>query len=292
MKKTFLLFTAVIIGITMYAQSNVKTFNVKDFNGITVSGAFSIDLIKSGTESVEVEAENDVFPYIEIKVINKMLVMKVNRDKMPFKMKYNLKQVKAKVTIKEELEWLSISGASDLNTAAVFSPARFQAQVSGASSVTGLNVISGTSKIDVSGASKLTLSGKANEANYDFSGAADVKVNQDVEILSVECSGASRLLLEGKTRNLEIEISGASRGNLNGNGKILEAEISGASKLEALNYRAEEIKIEVSGVSVGRISVEKQLEAEVSGGSTLEYKGSPVIKKIDVSSISSIKKID
>ena len=62
--------------------------------------------------------------------------------------------------------------------------------------------------------------------------------------------------------------------------------------MEALNYRAEDVEIEVSGVSIGRISVEKQLEAEVSGGSTLEYKGSPVIKKIDVSSISSIKKID
>jgi hypothetical protein len=79
---------------------------------------------------------------------------------------------------------------------------------------------------------------------------------------------------------------------MTGESVTMDAEVSGASKLDALEFRVSDMNIEVTGVSSAKLFVEKNIEVDISGGSSVEYKGSPVIKKTDISSISSFKKIN
>jgi len=292
MKRALFIITVMLISIAASAQQISKSFIANDFSGITASSIFDIELTKSGVESVVVIADKEVMQYVEAKVVMGQLNLNLNTYSMPRSMKKDLKSIKVKINMKRELSWLSLSGASDLVSSSSFKPATFKGQVSGASSVSGLDIECESAKISLSGASDISLKGKVNLAEYEISGACTAIINQDITNLSVECSGASTMNLTGRVINLEAEISGAAGLKLKGTGDNMEVEVTGASKLNAIEFIVNDADIDISGVSKAVVNVQKSLEAEVSGGSSIEYKGSPVINKASVNSISSIRKIN
>ena len=292
MKRALFIITVMLISIAASAQQISKSFIANDFSGITASSIFDIELTKSGVESVVVIADKEVMQYVEAKVVMGQLNLNLNTYSMPRSMKKDLKSIKVKINMKRELSWLSLSGASDLVSSSSFKPATFKGQVSGASSVSGLDIECESAKISLSGASDISLKGKVNLAEYEISGASTAIINQDITNLSVECSGASTMNITGRVINLEAEISGAAGLKLKGTGDNMEVEVTGASKLNAIEFIVNDADIDISGVSKAVVNVQKSLEAEVSGGSSIEYKGSPVINKASVNSISSIRKIN
>lgn len=282
----------MLLSLAASAQQISKSFIANDFSGITASNIFDIELTKSGVESVVVIAEKEVMQYVEVKVVMGQLNLSLNTYSMPRSLKKDLKSIKVKVNMKRELSWLSLSGASSFSSTSSFKPESFKGQVSGASSVSGLDIECENAKISLSGASNLYIKGKVNIAEYEFSGACTAVINQDIENLSVECSGATKMDLTGNITKMEAEVSGATSVKLRGTGDFLEAEVTGASKLNAIEFIVNDAEMEVSGVSKAIVNVQKSLDAEVSGGSSLEYKGSPVINKLSVNSISNIRKIN
>jgi len=292
MKKTLLLLTLLYLSVSVSAQSITKSFPVKDIQGITASSIFDIELTKSGVESVVVMADKEAMPFIEAKVVMGQLNLKLNTGGMPRSLRRDIGSIKVKVNMSKELSWLTLSGASRLVAKSEFTPQSFKAQISGASSASGLDVSCNDSKISVSGASNISLTGKVNTADYEFTGACNAVVSQNITNLSVECSGATKLDFTGRVDKMDVEVSGASFVKLRGNGDFMKAEVTGASKMNAIEFILNNLDIEVSGVSHSVVNVQKTMEAEVSGGSSLEYKGSPVINKIEVNSVSNIKKIN
>jgi len=292
MKKTLLILTVMLSYMAASAQPISKSFVANDFSGITATSVFEIELIKHGVESVIVMADREVMPYVEVKVVMGQLNFNLDMNRMPKSLKRNINPIKVKVNMKRELSWLSLSGASRLISKSPFLPESFNGQISGASSASGLDISCKNSRISLSGASDITIKGKAVEAEYEFSGACKAVVIQDIENFSIECSGATKLDFTGRTGRVEAEISGATSVKLRGNADILEAEVSGASKLNAIEFIVNDADIDLSGVSFAVVNVQKNLEAEVSGGSNLEYKGTPIIRKISVNSLSNIKKIN
>lgn len=292
MKRVLFIITVMLISIATSAQQITKSFIANDFSGITASNIFDIELTKSGVESVVVIADKEVMQYVEAKVVMGQLNLNLNTYSMPRSLKKDLKSIKVKINMKHELSWLSLSGASTLVSSSSFKPETFKGQVSGASSVSGLDLVCESAKISLSGASNISMKGKINVADYEFSGACTAVINQDVTNLSVECSGASKMDLTGRISKMEAEISGAASVKLRGTGDYMEAEVTGASKLNAIEFIVNDAEIDVSGVSKAIVNVQKSLDAEVSGGSSLEYKGSPTINKASVNSISNIRKIN
>jgi hypothetical protein len=292
MKRALFIITVMLISIATSAQQITKSFTANDFSGITASSIFDIELTKSGVESVVVIADKEVMQYVEAKVVMGQLNLDLNTYSMPRSLKKDLKSVKVKVNMKRELSWLSLSGASSLSTTSSFKPQTFKGQVSGASSVSGLDIECESAKISLSGASNISLKGKVNLADYEFSGACTAIINQDIINLSVECSGATKMDLTGSITDMEAEISGATSVKLRGTGNHMEVEVTGASKLNAIEFIVNDAEIDASGVSKAIVNVQKSLEAEVSGGSSVEYKGTPTINKASVNSISNIRKIN
>ncbi|MFA6334861.1 MAG: DUF2807 domain-containing protein [Bacteroidales bacterium] len=293
MKKLLLLVVAVMsFGMAAFAQTITKSFPVTNFQGIIASGVYDIELAKSSVASVIILTDKEIMPYVEVKVVRGNLTLSLDGDKIPHRLRKNMGPIKAKVSMKEELSWLTLSGATKLFTNAQFSPKTFSSQISGASNVTGLNIISEMATISVSGASSFNIKGKVNEANYELSGASKAVIDQDINKLDLENSGATKVEFTGKTNSVSIECSGATYTKMTGESVTMDAEVSGASKLDALEFRVSDMNIEVTGVSSAKLFVEKNIEVDISGGSSVEYKGSPVIKKTDISSISSFKKIN
>ena len=81
---------------------------------------------------------------------------------------------------------------------------------------------------------------------------------------------------------LALHLSGASSATASGSLRGLELHLSGASWVQAPDLRSRLVAASLSGVSYGLVRASGRLDASLSGASTLEYFGDPVV----VSSVS------
>ncbi len=129
-------------------------------------------------------------------------------------------------------------------------------------------------EIKGSGASNFKIEGTLNAANLKlgFSGASD---------------------LEGKlvvSSRLEVHLSGASDIEISGSANEVSIDANGASDVKAFNFTTANCTVDASGASSVRITVDKELSAKLSGASSVQYKGTAMIKDIKTSGASSISR--
>ena len=124
---------------------------------------------------------------------------------------------------------------------------------------------SGGSDIDVDGTIKTT------KLDMGISGGSDFKGKIESDELKVEASGGSDVSISGKATKLTIDVSGGS-------------DFSG------YDLASDICNVEASGGSDVRVTVNKELSADASGGSDVYYKGSGLIRDLKTSG-SSIKKV-
>lgn len=104
-------------------------------------------------------------------------------------------------------------------------------------------------------------------------------------------SGASKITLEGvKNEQLVIETSGASKIDAAGETKSLEIESSGASKVDVQDLRATRVKVSLSGAGRAQVYASEEVNADVSGASSVTYYGEPKVVNKSVSGAGSINK--
>jgi hypothetical protein len=116
---------------------------------------------------------------------------------------------------------------------------------------------------------------KLNELSIQLSGASDLrgdlKAKLEINKLGIDISGASDMIVAGKVGSLYIEASGAS-------------------KFKGFDLTADMCDVRASGASDIKITVNKELTANVSGATDLKYKGEGVVKEIRSSGSSTISK--
>lgn len=127
--------------------------------------------------------------------------------------------------------------------------------------------------IDISGAVELNSKGTiaAEELEIDISGAADVNIDVEANLLKMDMSGASETTLKGKAENFEIELSGAG-------------------DLQAEKLKTKHTVVDISGAGSAKVFAKKTLNVEVSGAGSVQYKGKPKITK-DISGAGSVSKL-
>ena len=128
-------------------------------------------------------------------------------------------------------------------------------------------------QLHATGSSDVYISGtlKATDLSITLEGSSDLKGSVDIENLKANMNGASDITLSGKVGSLNIDASGSS---------------------DFKNYDlvAQHCDIRVSGSSDVELTVEKELNATASGSSDIRYRGNGVMRKINTSGSSSVKK--
>jgi len=126
----------------------------------------------------------------------------------------------------------------------------------------------------------------------EASGACNVKATDPIRQteLKMEMSGASDFSGEVVLEKFRLSASGASNVRVSGKADNLFMDASGACSIKAYELAADMCKIDASGASNIRITVNKELNAVASGGSTIYYKGTGLIRDISSSGGASIKK--
>lgn len=112
-----------------------------------------------------------------------------------------------------------------------------------------------------------------------LSSVGTIKANQ----LKLELSGASKATLTLDAEILITDISGAAKVTLNGSAIKHNADISGAVKLNALSLGTITTAIELSGASKATINSTGKINAEISGASSLSYYDNGKLNKLSKS---------
>ncbi|MCJ8290622.1 MAG: DUF2807 domain-containing protein [Crocinitomicaceae bacterium] len=125
----------------------------------------------------------------------------------------------------------------------------------------------------LSGASSITLNNSLNDDNFtvESSGAASFKGEVDVEKATIELSGAANIDLFGTATTADLDLSGASH-------------------LNDYDFKVDNLNIDLSGASSATITSLKTINGELSGASSLNYKGNPSIKRLSTSGASNAYK--
>ncbi|MFH0893109.1 MAG: DUF2807 domain-containing protein [Bacteroidota bacterium] len=130
----------------------------------------------------------------------------------------------------------------------------------------------------------LYLEGKG-KASFDYSKLNSIRASESANIMldgelkntafKIELSGASELKGQINVTDLTAELTGASEANISGTAQGLLATASGASDLKAQNLVVTKAKIVASGASEVRMTVNGELDVDVSGASDVKYYGNP-----------------
>ena len=129
-------------------------------------------------------------------------------------------------------------------------------------------------------------------SKLEASGACNVKTTDAIHQsdLKIEMSGASDFNGEVSIVKLRLEASGASNISVRGKSDNTTVDASGACNIKAYDLKTDFCNIDASGASNVRITVNKELNATASGGSTIFYKGEGMIRDISSSGGASVKK--
>ncbi len=128
--------------------------------------------------------------------------------------------------------------------------------------------------------------------SLELGGGSVGKLTDPVSVVDLKVSLSGGSILTGKFTgtNLKLDLSGGSIANLDGNFTSTGIDASGGSILKAFDAVFNTCKAEASGGSIININISKELSAEASGGSIIHYKGDGVIRNINTSGGSIIKK--
>ena len=216
-------------GQTLVGSGNKVTVekDLSGFSKIDASSAFQVGVTRSEDYSVIITVDEKVEPYLDVAVQGDTLRIAVRPG---LTLGVGSFPLQAKVTM-PRLTGLELSGASRATVGGFKSGERLDARISGASQLEG-DIEAGDVRFDVSGASRVTLSGGGQKMALAASGASQANLASfPVSEAAVELSGASKATVNVSGR-LDADVSGASTLRYAGNPTMGSVKSSGASTIK------------------------------------------------------------
>lgn len=125
--------------------------------------------------------------------------------------------------------------------------------------------------------------------------AGTIDLNSDGKLnlkdFSMELAGISKVNLNLIAANVTTSTSGSSEVNLTGQATSNQVTMSGKSSLNALDFIVANYRIETSGFSSCNVNALNELNVNISGAGSVQYKGNPQKISNEHSGATSIKKI-
>jgi uncharacterized protein (AIM24 family) len=245
------------------------------FTGVTNTASFDLFVSHADDFSVEVRAQENLFPIIETYVSgNKLIVQTENgscyRSSSPVEVHVSM----------PETEFLSLAGSGKVYADMLIS-----------SDVEISNSGSGRMEIDSLRAESLVLSnGGSGNIAVEASSADDVEAIQsgsgeimcgtlhgasDVSIRQSSSGRVSALVPDGVM--MDVVLSGSGRIDLTGDVEVAEYSLSSSGRIDALDLMALEVEATNTGSGDIYLWANEFLDATVTGSGDIIYRGNPVL---------------
>jgi len=222
-------FLAAAMSFQTCMAQNTETRSLKDFSGVSFSGAYEVTLKNSSETKIEITGSDDV-PSSDI-----ITEIKGNMLDVRFKDGHksrNIRKTPQIVLHYKNLDCIENSGAVNIKNEGVLKSNSLKIDISGAGNMK-LNLETEKLKVDMSGAAKLSLEGSAANQDYDLSGACNIHaydlVGQNVKL---DISGAGNAKVHAK-KSLEADVSGVGNVRYRGNPSQVKASDGMTSSIKA-----------------------------------------------------------
>ncbi len=196
-----------------------------NFTGISVGGAFEVELKNGPVTEVEVEADDNIIKFIETRVSGNVLKIRT-KDGTGF----NNAHFKVFITA-PEIKSIHASGASNVKvTSQLKSTGKISLDVSGAAGIKA-TVDAPEIYAEISGAGNINVEGRTRDYRSKVSGSGELKSgNLLSEHTNVKVSGAGSARVHASV-SLQAEASGAGNIFYNG-GAAVQQKTSGAGNVK------------------------------------------------------------
>ena len=205
-----------------------KTFPQNNFNAISISGGWTADIRYSETFSIQIETDENIFPYLDIFLTGTTL-------NIGFKSGYSISptQCKVSITMPALIKLQTVGSLTAVISSFNMAKDSMSIDISGSGNITARDITVNTLKVDVSGSADFSATGKAENIIADVSGSGDIKTT-DFETekadISISGSGSAKVWV---TRHLKADISGSGSVRYKGN-PVIEIKSSGSGRISSL----------------------------------------------------------
>ena len=206
---------------------------VSGFDRVTIEGAGELILTQGETESLEIEAEDNIITEITSEVNNGTLVISF-RDDFGDETLIPTEKIKFYLSVIEITE-LNISGAALVNSDSLKSD-RFDLDIDGAADINIDSLTADTLEVDVNGGARCDLSGKVSDLLVTVDGAGSFDA-EDLE--SADCEITINGAAEARiwvTENLDVNIDGVGSLSYYGNPRVSQ-DIDGLGSVTSLGSK-------------------------------------------------------
>lgn len=264
-----LVFLSLLSGTLLAQDMETRSFQMKHFTNLDISGIFHVTLVRSDRFEVEVETFPQVFDYLKIQVDDNTLELGTKEDGIPSVIQ---KAIKSKMAVNATVyvpvvKDIEMSGVTNLYTSDDFSTAEFDLDMSGVSNATLAKVTSNIMSIEMSGVAKLIMTADAEDVSLEVVGVSNAQVtfeDLDVTYADIDLSGSSSATLEGKAIRADLTVSGSAT-------------------YKGTNFEVETVRAEVSGAGKAEINVVGTLEPQISGAAKVRYRAQAKLRNVNVS---------
>jgi hypothetical protein len=199
---SLLLITSACIIVGVEGSGNVitETREVSGFSEIVVGGSGVVRVEVTGTESLSIEADDNIMPLLETDVTNGRLVLDATRSIAP--------TVDIVYTITAAtLDGLEVSGSAEVDATGV-EGGEFSVDISGSGDVAVVGTLDGLLRLSISGSGAFDGEAlTAPQGTVDISGSGNAVVNV-TETLDISVSGSGNVEYLGSPE-VDEDISGS-----------------------------------------------------------------------------------
>ncbi len=199
--------------------------SVSSFDAIRVSGSFEIFLEQGTSESLRIEADENLMDIIKTEVRSGILTIYTQGNII------HAESMKVYITF-VNIDDIDISGAVELTGKGMLSFSDIDIEASGAAEI-DLNLQADDLEIDLSGSTEVDLAGKASKMSLEVSGAAELFAEDfELERCDISISGAGSAIVNVRDE-LDVDISGAASVRYKGQPRVSQ-NVSGAGKIRSI----------------------------------------------------------
>lgn len=251
MKITILSFF-LLVWCTGYGQRQ-ETREVGTFTRISYGVPGKLILRQGSPQKVELSGDEDVIRRVTTRLDGNRLVIEDKNNSW----NWNDDEVTVRITV-AELEGLQVSGSGDATGEGKFNVKDdLSLWLSGSGSLKIAADVNGDLEANVSGSGDMSVSGTCRKLKAAVSGSGDLQITSQVNgDANLNVSGSGKIAVQGKATNVEATITGS--------GRILAADLT-----------TNICEVRISGSGDVEITVNNELNANITGSGSVAYRGSP-----------------
>ncbi|MBR2049548.1 MAG: DUF2807 domain-containing protein [Rikenellaceae bacterium] len=250
---TLMVATAMLVATMATAAEGsativTETYSIKsNYTAISVTNMIEVVLVDAPKNSIRVETDERLMPYLQIVVKNGVLVLNFDDQREVERLrKRNLNLADTRVYVSARgVDTFTASGMSEFEADIPIAASTITISASGMSSFDFERVECKTFSLSISGKTEVDAKLQADKCDLSVSGMSEVDLEGRTDRLSLRLSGMSEVSLdELHARTAEVYVSGMSEAEVNASESITGG-VSGMSDLTT--FGSANVNISTSG---------------------------------------------